>query len=67
MWSNAVQANGNNPVGSIFVCRNSVVEEIGELHQLGAYPVATLFKVNSNRLVPEEKLACGRGEVKSYS
>ena len=38
MWSNAVQANGNNPVGSIFVCRNSVVEEMGEFHQLGAFP-----------------------------
>ena len=36
-WSAAVQANGNNPIGSIFVCRNSVIEEVGEVHQIGAF------------------------------
>ena len=36
-WSNDVQTNGYSPVGSIFVCRNNTIQEIGEVHQLGAF------------------------------
>ena len=36
-WSTAVQANGNNPLGIFFVCRDSIIEEVGEVQQIGAF------------------------------
>ena len=36
-WSLVVQGNGNNPLGTFFVCRNSIVEEVGEVQEVGAF------------------------------
>ena len=38
-WSTVVQGNGNNPLGTFFVCRNSIIEEVGEVQQVGAFAI----------------------------